>query len=103
MPVSGSITASARVSTSDRIRTVWKMDTAITSAKGAITSGGLSNTAWASTPNATASRSTIVIATPTAIPRSEKRALSEMSGMANQDIVGTLGPPVIATETAMIT
>jgi hypothetical protein len=47
IPVSGSITASARCLTSERMSTVWNIATAIMSAIGAITSVGSWTTAWA--------------------------------------------------------
>jgi hypothetical protein len=83
--------------------TVWNIATVIISAIGATTSVGLSITAWASTPKPTASSSRIDRATPTAMPRPEKRAPSVMSGIANHAIVGTCGPPLRATLLAMMT
>src|SRR3954453_3524914 len=87
---------------SECISAIEKIVTAITSATGAISFGGSLITAWASTPKATAAIRARVIATPSAMPRVENREARVTIGIANQDIGGTLGPPVSATLAAMI-
>ena len=87
---------------SDSISAIESTATAMISASGARTSGGLSRIAPASRPNATTSRSAIAIATPIMTPRREKRALSVTTGMASQERVATWGPPVSATAPAII-
>src|ERR671914_408338 len=75
---------------SDCIKAMEKIVTAMTNAIGAISFGGSSMTAWASTPKATANIIPSVIATPRAMPEAEKREARVTIGIANQDIVGTL-------------
>src|SRR5208337_3249735 len=94
--------ASLRCWTSERISAVDRIATAIITAIGMISSGGVCTTALAFTPNVTASISARVTATPVATPRAEKRELSVTIGMANHAITGDLGPPVIAAIAAII-
>jgi hypothetical protein len=103
MPVSGSITVSLRCSTSERVRAVESIATAITRVIGATRTVGSWATALAAVEKATVKSSASVNETPATTPRREKRELSVTTGMANHDIVAVRGPPLSATDTAIAT
>ena len=82
---------------------VESIATAMMSAAGARTRGGLCTTASALMPNATISSRPSAVATPTITPRWEKRALSVTTGIASQERIAMFAPPMIAIAAAMIT
>src|SRR5688500_9097665 len=76
--------------------------TAATREAGAMSSGGLSSVAVASVPSATTGSTSNAVTTPSTTVRSGNRALSVLTGTANQAIAGPLTPPAAAARAAIM-